>query len=140
MAEYKMNPSCIPNTSSVTEATWKKRIAEGGWFVKIDGSITTATETGVTFLADDDLESMGRLIGWTGSVSRGTFRVTVENCGVRGYAQGGASGSFAEADYGRRMKGKNGKLIVDDGTATKGNMFLVGGTKAEPAVAWQWPN
>lgn len=137
MAEYKMNPNCIPNTSSVTEATWKKRINEGGWFVKQDGSITTPEEIGVTFLADDDLEAMGRLIGWTGTKEK--FRVTVENCAIRGYAQGGASGAFDAADYGRRMKGKNGKLIVDDGTATSGNIYLVGGTKAEPAVAWQWP-
>lgn len=136
MAEYKTNPSCIPNTSSVTEATWKKRIAEGGWCVKIDGSITTAEEIGVTFLADDDVTIMGRLIGWTGTKEK--FRVTVEPCAIRGYVQGGASGAFAADDYGHRMKAKSGKLIVDD-SATAGNVYLVGGTKAEPAVAWQWP-
>ena len=137
MAEYKMNPSCIPKISTgVTEAVWKRRIAEGGWFVQLDPDTTTADEMGVAFMADDAAVTVGRLIGYTGTGKK--FRVTVENCGIRGYAQGGASGAFASGDYGDRMKASGGKLIVD-GTLTAGNIFLVGGTKAEPAVAWQWP-
>lgn len=137
MAEYKMNPSCIPKISTgVTEAVWKKRVAEGGWFVKVDDATCTSDEIGVAFLEDDDVVVMGRLIGYTGTGTK--FRVTVENCGVRGYAQGDASGAFLSTDYGDRMKAKNGKLIVDN-DQTAGNVILVGGTKAEPAVAWQWP-
>lgn len=137
MPEFKMNPSCIPFTDTTnTEAIWKTRIAEGGWFVKIHQATCTVDELGVTFLADNDAVTVGRLIGYTGTGTK--FRVTVENCSVRGYAQGNATGALAEADYGDRMKGEDGKLIVDDALTT-GNIFLVGGTKAEPAVAWQWP-
>ena len=137
MPEFKMNPSCIPFTDTTnTEAVWKERIAEGGWFVKIHQATCTPDELGVTFLADADVTTVGRLIGYTGTGTK--FRVTVENCGIRGYAQGGATGAFADADYGDRMLANSaGKLVV--GTGTTGNIFLVGGTKPEPAVAWQWP-
>ena len=130
------NLTCIPKTdSTVTEAVWRQRIKDGGWFVQFDEGTTTADEIGVTGLAADAVIALGRVIGATGSGDK--FRITVETEGVRGYAQGGATGAFASTDYGDRMKAdSDGKLVVDN-AATSGNMFLVGGTKDEPAVAWR---
>ena len=138
--ELKMNPTCKPKVDTTnTEAVWKQRVAEGGWFLKFDEGTTTADEMGVDFLAANDKWTIGRLIGYTGTGDK--FRVTVETCRVYGYAGGtsGQTGAYASTDWGDRMKaGSDGKLQVDN-AQTDGNIFLVGGTKDEPAVAWQWP-
>lgn len=138
--EYRMGPFTAKAKvdSTVTEATWKERAKEGGWFVAIDGATCTADELGVDFLANNAAESVGRLITASGTGDK--FRVTVAPCGTRGIAQGGATGAFAAGDYGKFMKANTtGKLIVDT-SLTAGNIVVVGGDKAKPAVAWQWPH
>lgn len=130
------NITCIPKTTNtVTEATWKERVADGGWFVKFDAATSTADEYGCTFLANNDATCLGRLIGYTGSGDK--FRVSIETEGLRGLAQGGDEGAFATADITDRLKANsNGKLVSDD-SLTVGNMFVVGGTKEQPAVFWR---
>lgn len=133
----KMNPTCKPHiTSTLTEEVWKQRIKEGGWFVKQHPASSDADYMGVTFLADNDTETVGRLIGFTGSGD--SFKVSVETQGVRGYAQGSGSGALATGDYGQYCKATGGKLEIDSG-ATAGNIKVVGGNKKDLMVAWSWP-
>ena len=138
--EIRMNPTCKPKVDSTnTEAVWKERIAEGGWFVAVDPATSTADEVGVDFLANNATIGMGRLIGYTGTGDK--FRVTVETCRARGYAVGSPTpATFTPAThFNQYMKADaSGKLVVDT-AATVGNIILVGGTPTEPAVAWAWP-
>lgn len=130
------NLTCKPKIDTTdTEAVWRERIVDGGYPVKFDAATTTADEIGVTFLAQNDAVALGRLIGSTGS---GTdFRVTVETEGAYGYFQGGGTAAFTTAELGKRAKADaNHKLVVDT-SLTAGNLFVVGGDKAEPAIKWQ---
>ena len=132
------NITCIPKIdSTVTEAVWRQRIKDGGFFVKHDPATTTADYLGVTGGVANDATFVGRVIGSTGSGDK--FRVTVETEGVRGHAQSAVTtGAFSSSEWGKRMKSDaNGKLGVDT-SLTAGNVFVVGGTKARPMVAWRW--
>ena len=133
-------PDCKPKIDSTnTEAVWKERIDEGGWFVQLDPATTTADEMGIDFMANNAAFTLGRAIGYTGTGD--SFRVTVEPCRARGYAVGGATGAFTAAThFGKYMKANtDGKLVVDT-TLTAGNIVLLGGDQAEPLVTWQYPH
>ena len=131
------NITCDPLvTGTNTVAVWKTRVNAGGYFVKVNAASTTPDEIGVAFLVGDDKYVMGRLVGYTGTGAK--FKVTVETKGVYGTAEGGGTGAWAATDYGDRMKAdSDGKLIVDN-SQTDGNVIVVGGTKPEPKVAWDW--
>lgn len=132
-------PSCKPKLDSTnTQAVWEQRAGEGNWFVILDGTETVGNGTiGVAFGAADAAEFVGRLIGTTGDGS--DFRVSVETEGKNGNAIGGATGAFVATDIGKFMKlDSNGKLVVDT-SLTAGNVVLMGGDKADPMVAWQFP-
>ena len=138
--EVRTNISCKPKVDATnTEAVWKQRIDEGGWFVDIDPATTTADVIGVDFLAQNAAVAMGRLIGYTGTGD--DFVVTVEPRRSYGYAVGGnVPTAFTPAThFGKYMKADDsGKLNVDT-ALTAGNIVLVGGTPTDPAVAWSWP-
>ena len=130
------NVTCIPKKAgTVTEETWRTRVKDGGYLVQFDAATTTADEVGVASMSNNGAVVYGRAIGYTGSGD--DFRITVETEGAYGYIQGSATGAFAATDYGKRMKSNaNGKWAVDT-SLTAGNVFLVGGDKANPAVAWR---
>ena len=137
--EVKQGPlTCNPKVdTTLTEAVWTQRAKEGGWFLQVDEGSTDADYLGVTFMANNAKNTVGRLVSVSGTGD--TFKVGVEPAGQRGYAQGGDTGSFASTDWGDRMKANtNGKLVVDN-SATDGNIHLVGGDKADPVVAWVFP-
>ena len=106
--------------------------------VKMRTASFSADEIGVTFLANNDKYCMGRLVGWTGTGTK--FRVTVETKGLRGGTPGGGTGAWASTDYGDRMIANSDHKLIVANAQTDGNMLVIGGTKAEPTIAWDWLN
>ena len=125
-----------PKTDSTnTEAVWKARAKEGGWFVKRDTTSLNSAGHGyieVTFLADNDATILGRLEEVKGSGD--DLVAAVELVGVDGNALGNGTGALAVADFGDGVQGaSDGKLKI---VATGGYGAVYGGDKANLRLSW----
>ena len=125
--------TCKANvTNTNTEALWKARAKEGGWFVKKSGTVPPAgfEYITVTFLADGDADILGRL-----DDARGTgdnFVVGIELVGIDGNAQGSATGALVAAD--KQVQGATGGKLKT--VASGGFGAVYGGDKADLRLAW----
>lgn len=126
--------TCKPDTTTVTEETWRKRVKERGWFVKTKDDEIAAGQALLTvqFLADDDAKAYGRLEGCSGSGK--DFVVGVETRAIDAFAQGTATGALVAGDIGKGLKGAaDGKLKI---ASSGGFGKVIAGDKKKLRIAW----
>ena len=126
-------------TTTLTEAVWRTRVKEGGWFVKkrLTGTPSAGRgHTQATFLVNNDAGIWGRLEGCSGTGS--SFVISVRVRGVDGYAQGGGTGALSVADLGDGVQGNaDGKLKI---VTASGFGLVFGGDQANLRLSWDGIN